>query len=77
MDTGMTPMVWWSVIIINEAGLHRCTGGVAFRKVVNCWRMKLVQILHKFKSMAKSGCRDAEDVRKCLVVRRLELYQIW
>ena len=32
LDTGMTTIVWWSVII-NEAGLHHWTGGVAFRKV--------------------------------------------
>lgn len=31
----MTPILLGSVIIINEAGLHRCTGGVAFRKVTD------------------------------------------
>ena len=38
LDTGMTPILLGSVIIISEAGLHRCTGGVAFRKVTD-WRM--------------------------------------
>ena len=35
LDTGMTPIALGSVII-SEAGLHHWTGGVAFRKVVNC-----------------------------------------
>ena len=33
------PTVWWSVII--KAVLHHCTGGVAFRKVVNCRMLKM------------------------------------
>ena len=41
LDTGTTPILLGSVIIVNEAGLHRCTGGVAFRKVVNHRMLKI------------------------------------
>ena len=34
-------MVLFSGIII-QSGLHRCTGGVAFRKVVNCKKLQFV-----------------------------------
>ena len=61
---------------IIKADLHRCTGGVAPCKVPNCRRLELLRIPYKFKSMAKSGCKDAEDTHKSLVVRRLELSQI-
>ena len=33
-----------SDIIISQAGLHHCTGGVAFRKVADCMRLQYARI---------------------------------
>ena len=48
-------MVMVSDII--KAGLHHCTGGVAFRKVTDCMRLQFVRNPYKFKSREKSGSR--------------------
>ena len=64
----LTTIAWWIMVMVSDiiikAGMHHCTGGVAFLKVVNCRRLQHVRIPYKFKSMVKSGCRDAEDTHK-------------
>ena len=35
-----------SQLIVIKAGLHRCTGGVAFCKVLNSKKIQYVQFLH-------------------------------
>ena len=78
LDTGMTPMVWWSVII-SQAGLHRCTGGVAPCKVLNCKKLQLFPFWKQLKSIvlcwfcsnlvktSKKGGRPQEHV--CFITR--------
>ena len=73
----MTLTVWWSVII-SQAVLHRCTGGVAFRKVTEGERQGGTGMgqhpEHAVWSEGREG--SAEDVRKCLEIRGLGLAQI-
>ena len=66
LDTGMTLTVWWSVII--KAGLHRRTGGVAFRRVTDGERQGGTGMGHHPERGVWSEEREgsAEDMRKCL-----------
>ena len=72
----MTLTIWWSVII--KAGLHRRTGGVAFRMVADGERQGGSGMgqhpEHAVWSEGREG--SIEDVRKCLEIRGLELCQI-